>query len=86
LAALETSVCGEQLLDSGCDGTRREQLRRSHRLELALTCPVGDAAEMVDVAVADHHRGHGRQRAVGAARIESEAKLRQQNHSPVSGP
>jgi transcription elongation factor Elf1 len=63
---------------------RREQLRRSHRLELALTCPVCNAAEMVDVAVADHDRGHGRQSAVGAARVEGEVKLRQQNHGPVS--
>jgi hypothetical protein len=40
---------------------------------------------MVDVAVADHDRVHGRQRAVGATRVEGEMKLWQQNHGPVSG-
>jgi hypothetical protein len=31
---------------------------------------------MVDVAMADRDRCHGRQRAVGAARVEGEMKLR----------
>ena len=30
LAALEARVCGEQILDTGRDGARREDLRWSH--------------------------------------------------------
>jgi hypothetical protein len=85
LAALEPGVHGKELLDPGRDGARREQSRRTHRLELALAGPVGDTAEVVDVAVADHDRGHGGQRAVGTARFEGEMKLRQQDHRPLSG-
>ena len=78
-------MCRQQLLDTGCDGTRREHACRSHRLELALACPVCDAAEMVDVTMADHDRVDGRESAVGATCVEGEVKLRQQNHGPVSG-
>ncbi len=85
LAALETCVGGEEILDSGHDGAWSEESCRPHGLQLALTCPVGDSSEMVDVAMADHDRGHGRQRAVCAARVKCEMKLRQQNHGPVSG-
>jgi hypothetical protein len=78
-------VGGEQFFDPGSDGAWREQSRRAHRLELALARPVGDAAEMVDVTVAGQHGGHGRQRAVGAARVEGEVELRQQDYGPVAG-
>lgn len=84
LATLETRVCGEQILNPVHDGARREESCRTHGLELTLTRPVGDASEMVDVAVADYDRGHCRQRAVGAACVESKMKLRQQYHGAVS--
>jgi len=75
LAALEMCVCGEQVPNPGRDSAWREESCRTHRLELALTCPVGDPSEMVDVAVADYDCCHSRQRAVGATRIEGEMEL-----------
>jgi hypothetical protein len=60
LAALEPGVDGEQLLDPRRNILWRNETGRSHRLEMALAGPVGEASEVVGMAVTDQscrHRG-----------------------------
>ena len=85
LAALEAGVSCEQGLDVGGDLPRRRQLGRAHGLEVALAGPVGDAAEVVGVAVAEADGRHRRQGAVRATGVEGEVQLRQQDQGAFAG-
>jgi hypothetical protein len=54
-------------------------------LKLSLACPVSDPTQVIDVAVADQHRRHRRQGAVGAAGVEGEVKLWKQDDGSIAG-
>ena len=86
VAAFESSVQSEQVLEPGRDRARGVQTCRAHRLQLALTGPIGDAAQMIDVTVAGQDRCHCRQRPMGAACVDREMELREEDERPLSRP
>ena len=74
-----------QFLNIGCDLARCNQTRRTHRLQVALACPVGDTTDVIEMTVAHEDSGHRWQRAVSTARVEGQVELGEEDQGTVPG-
>ncbi len=75
----------EELFDRFGNGSGGMDDSVAHRVEQTLAGPVGQSAEMVEVAVADADSAHGRQGAMRSAAVERQPELRQQDQRSFAG-